>query len=68
MVGCGIEMKLKMIETQVTRRKQLGRGRFDHDRHPLQVRQVRRNGREGGTWGIEDFIEVKSISGWTENP
>jgi aldehyde dehydrogenase (NAD+) len=23
------------------------------------------NGREGGTWGIEDFIEVKSISGWT---
>jgi aldehyde dehydrogenase (NAD+) len=23
------------------------------------------NGREGGSWGIEDFIEVKSISGWT---
>nr|WP_309501395.1 aldehyde dehydrogenase family protein [uncultured Roseovarius sp.] len=23
------------------------------------------NGREGGTWGIEDFTEVKSISGWT---
>ncbi|WP_113911390.1 aldehyde dehydrogenase family protein [Roseovarius dicentrarchi] len=22
------------------------------------------NGREGGTWGIEDFIEVKSISGY----
>ena len=22
------------------------------------------NGREGGTWGIEDFLEVKSISGW----
>jgi aldehyde dehydrogenase (NAD+) len=24
------------------------------------------NGREGGTWGIEDFLEVKSIAGWTE--
>ncbi|SLN29542.1 3-succinoylsemialdehyde-pyridine dehydrogenase [Roseovarius litorisediminis] len=23
------------------------------------------NGREGGTWGIEDFIEVKAVSGWT---
>jgi aldehyde dehydrogenase (NAD+) len=23
------------------------------------------NGREGGTWGIEEFCEVKSVSGWT---
>ncbi len=23
------------------------------------------NGREGGVWGIEDFLEIKSISGWT---
>ncbi|AVO37783.1 aldehyde dehydrogenase family protein [Pukyongiella litopenaei] len=23
------------------------------------------NGREGGSWGIEDFCEVKSVSGWT---
>jgi len=22
------------------------------------------NGREGGEWGIEEFCEVKSISGW----
>ena len=22
------------------------------------------NGREGGVWGIEDFIEVKTVSGW----
>ena len=24
------------------------------------------NGREGGKWGIEDFLEVKSVSGWTD--
>jgi aldehyde dehydrogenase (NAD+) len=24
------------------------------------------NGREGGVWGIEDFIEVKSVGGWPE--
>jgi aldehyde dehydrogenase (NAD+) len=23
------------------------------------------NGREGGKWGIEDFLEIKSVSGWT---
>lgn len=23
------------------------------------------NGREGGRWGIEDFLEVKSVGGWT---
>lgn len=23
------------------------------------------NGREGGTWGLEDFLEVKAVSGWT---
>jgi aldehyde dehydrogenase (NAD+) len=24
------------------------------------------NGREGGVWGVEDFLEVKSVSGWVE--
>lgn len=23
------------------------------------------NGREGGTWGFEDFLEVKAVSGWS---
>ena len=23
------------------------------------------HGREGGKWGIEDFLEVKAVSGWT---
>jgi aldehyde dehydrogenase (NAD+) len=21
-------------------------------------------GREGGSWGLEDFLEVKAVSGW----
>ncbi len=25
------------------------------------------NGREGGVWGIEEFLEVKSVSGWNED-
>ena len=24
------------------------------------------NGREGGTWGLEDFLEVKAVTGWEE--
>jgi aldehyde dehydrogenase (NAD+) len=24
------------------------------------------NGREGGVWGLEDFLEVKAVSGWGE--
>jgi aldehyde dehydrogenase (NAD+) len=23
------------------------------------------NGREGGVWGLEEFLEVKAVSGWT---
>ena len=22
------------------------------------------SGREGGTWGLEEYLEIKSISGW----
>ncbi len=25
------------------------------------------NGREGGKWGIEDFLEVKSVAGWADS-
>jgi aldehyde dehydrogenase (NAD+) len=25
------------------------------------------NGREGGVWGLEDFLEVKAISGWSND-
>lgn len=25
------------------------------------------NGREGGVWGLEDFLEVKAVSGWAED-
>ena len=25
------------------------------------------NGREGGVWGIEDFLEVKAVSGWSND-
>ena len=24
------------------------------------------NGREGGVWGVEEFLEVKAVSGWSE--
>ncbi len=24
------------------------------------------NGREGGVWGLEDFLEIKAVSGWAE--
>ena len=25
------------------------------------------NGREGGKWGLDDFLEVKAVSGWSND-
>ena len=37
-----------------------GRGRMS----PFGGMKASGNGREGGKWGIEDFMEVKAVSGW----
>ena len=37
-----------------------GRGRMS----PFGGMKASGNGREGGIWGIEDFMEIKAISGW----
>ena len=34
-------------------------------RCPFGGMKLSGNGREGGLWGIEDFLEIKSVSGWT---
>ena len=38
----------------------VGRGRMS----PFGGMKASGNGREGGLWGIEDFMEIKAISGW----
>ena len=38
----------------------IGRGRMS----PFGGMKASGNGREGGIWGIEDFMEIKAISGW----
>jgi len=25
------------------------------------------NGREGGVWGLEEFLEIKAVSGWSDS-
>ena len=39
-------------------------GRARAPRTPFGGMRQSGNGREGGVWGIEDFIEVKTVSGW----
>jgi aldehyde dehydrogenase (NAD+) len=39
-------------------------GRSRGARRALRRHQGLGRAREGGVWGIEEFLEVKSISGW----
>jgi len=54
---CALELRSGMVEMNGQSR---GMG------SPFGGMKQSGNGREGGKWGIEDFLEVKAVSGWTE--
>jgi len=54
---CALELRSGMVEMNGQNR---GMG------SPFGGMKQSGNGREGGKWGIEDFLEVKAVSGWTE--
>jgi aldehyde dehydrogenase (NAD+) len=31
---------------------------------PLEGYRQSGNGREGGVWGLEEYLEVKTVTGW----
>ena len=53
---CALELRSGMVEMNGQSR---GLG------SPFGGMKQSGNGREGGKWGIEDFLEVKAVSGWT---
>ncbi|WP_288944035.1 aldehyde dehydrogenase family protein [uncultured Roseovarius sp.] len=53
---CAVELRSGMVEMNGQSR---GMG------SPFGGMKQSGNGREGGKWGIEDFLEVKAVSGWT---